>query len=132
MPLRELMPKRDWFQILTNIGVVAGLAILIYELNQSNAYMDAQMVDAFHDSKYIELEHMRVMAMLGIMGAKWWKPATEQAYIFAHPAGVEWWERRRHTAHKAIVEVIDNGITRGEHEGLCRIYGNTSNGNKSG
>ena len=40
------MPKRDWFQIITNIGVVAGLAFLVYELNQSRVHMDAQMVDA--------------------------------------------------------------------------------------
>ncbi len=35
-------------------------------------------------------------------------------------------------AHEALVKIIDNGISLGENEGLCRIYGNNSNGSKSG
>ena len=35
--------RRDWFQIITNIGVIIGLGLLIFELNQSNTHTRAQL-----------------------------------------------------------------------------------------
>ena len=37
--------KRDWIQLLTNLAVVIGLVLLIYELNQSRNLTRAQVVD---------------------------------------------------------------------------------------
>ena len=37
--------KRDWIQLLTNVAVVIGLVLLIYELNQSRNLTRAQVVD---------------------------------------------------------------------------------------
>lgn len=42
--------KRDWLQIVTNIGVVVGLLLLIYELNQSRDLTRAQVVDSVYDA----------------------------------------------------------------------------------
>ena len=33
--------KRDWLQLISNIGVIIGLIVLIYEVNQSNSYAEA-------------------------------------------------------------------------------------------
>jgi hypothetical protein len=33
--------KREWFQIVSNIAVLVGLVVLIYEVNQSNLYAHA-------------------------------------------------------------------------------------------
>ncbi len=40
--------KRDWLQIITNIGVVIGLVLLLYELNQSRDLTRAQVVDSVY------------------------------------------------------------------------------------
>ena len=40
--------KRDWLQITTNIGVVVGLILLIYELNQSRDLTRAQVIDSVY------------------------------------------------------------------------------------
>lgn len=42
--------KRDWLQIVTNVGVVLGLLLLIYELNQSRDLTRAQVVDSVYDA----------------------------------------------------------------------------------
>ncbi len=42
--------QRDWVQLLTNIAVVIGLLLLIYELNQSRELTRAQMVDGAYDA----------------------------------------------------------------------------------
>ncbi len=42
--------KRDWLQITTNIAVVIGLVLLIFELNQSRNLTRAQIVDATYDA----------------------------------------------------------------------------------
>ena len=36
--------KRDWFQIFTNLGVILGLIVLVYQINQSHQQAEAQMV----------------------------------------------------------------------------------------
>ena len=38
--------NRDWAQILTNIAIISGMVLLIYELNQSRDLARAQIVDA--------------------------------------------------------------------------------------
>ena len=40
--------KRDWAQLLTNIAIIAGLVLLIYELNQSRNLARAQVVDSVY------------------------------------------------------------------------------------
>ena len=40
--------NRDWLQLLTNIAVVVGLVLLIYELNQSRNLTRAQVVDTVY------------------------------------------------------------------------------------
>ena len=35
--------KRDWLQIFTNLAVVIGIGILIYEINQNKQLVDAQL-----------------------------------------------------------------------------------------
>ncbi len=36
--------KRDWLQLLTNIAVVIGIGVLIYELNQTHLYNRSQVI----------------------------------------------------------------------------------------
>ncbi|MEM8767542.1 MAG: hypothetical protein AAGE43_08875 [Pseudomonadota bacterium] len=45
--------KRDWLQIITNIGVVFGLLLLLYELNQSRDLTRAQVVDSLYETVVI-------------------------------------------------------------------------------
>ncbi len=45
--------KRDWLQIITNIGVVFGLLLLLYELNQSRDLTRAQVVDSMYETVVI-------------------------------------------------------------------------------
>ena len=162
------MPNRDWFQIFTNIGVIAGIAILVFELNQANTHMLAQLadsnfqmsyeqelmllgerpapviakactdsrsltreekviLDAFHSSIYSVLEHRLVMHRLGIFRDDWKVVATNFAERFAHPAGVEWWKTRKPYAHKDLIDVIENAISRGDSAyTICNLYGNAS------
>ena len=42
--------ERDWLQLLTNVAVVIGLLLLIYELNQSRDLTRAQVVDAVYNA----------------------------------------------------------------------------------
>ena len=41
---------RDWLQILTNFGVILGLLLLLYELNQSRELVQAQVVDGVYNA----------------------------------------------------------------------------------
>jgi hypothetical protein len=41
-----MLVKRDWFQILTNIGVILGLTLLAYELEQTRLISQAGFIDA--------------------------------------------------------------------------------------
>ena len=35
--------SRDWFQIMSNVAIIIGLGLVIYELNQSKQLVVAQM-----------------------------------------------------------------------------------------
>ena len=52
--------QRDWVQLLTNVAVVIGLLLLIYELNQSRDLTRAQIVDGAYDAAVF-----RNLAILG-------------------------------------------------------------------
>lgn len=39
--------KRDWLQILSNVAIVVGLVILIYEVNQSRTIAQSQLIDSW-------------------------------------------------------------------------------------
>ena len=52
--------KRDWLQITTNVAVVLGLILLIYELNQSRDLTRAQVVDSVYGAAVT-----RNLALLG-------------------------------------------------------------------
>ncbi|MEM1433840.1 MAG: hypothetical protein AAGG11_07300 [Pseudomonadota bacterium] len=52
--------KKDWLQVTTNVGVVIGLVLLIYELNQSRDLTRAQVVDSVYDAAVT-----RNLALLG-------------------------------------------------------------------
>lgn len=52
--------KRDWVQILSNFGVLLGLGLLIFELNQSSDLTQAQVVDGTYDAVVF-----RNLALLG-------------------------------------------------------------------
>ncbi len=52
--------RRDWLQILSNFGVLLGIALLIYELNQSSDLTQAQVVDSTYDAVVF-----RNLALLG-------------------------------------------------------------------
>ena len=52
--------KRDWLQLLTNIAVVIGIGVLIYELNQTHLHNRSQVIAVdYQMSTEVEL------AMLG-------------------------------------------------------------------
>ena len=36
----------NWFQIISNVAIIVGLALVIYELNQSKLVANGQMIDA--------------------------------------------------------------------------------------
>jgi hypothetical protein len=38
--------KRDWLQLIANAGVIVGLMVLIYEVNQSNVFAQAENASA--------------------------------------------------------------------------------------
>ncbi len=42
--------KRDWLQLLTNIAVVIGIGVLIYELNQTHLYNRSQVIAVDYQS----------------------------------------------------------------------------------
>ncbi|MEM7002128.1 MAG: hypothetical protein AAF529_15165 [Pseudomonadota bacterium] len=52
--------SRDWLQLLTNLAVVAGLGLLIYELNQSRDLVRSQVVDSVYGAAVT-----RNLALLG-------------------------------------------------------------------
>jgi hypothetical protein len=37
----------NWFQIISNVAIIVGLGLVVYELNQSKVVANGQMVDAF-------------------------------------------------------------------------------------
>jgi hypothetical protein len=41
--------SRDWFQIMSNVAIIIGLGLVIYELNQSKQLVVAQMAQDFTD-----------------------------------------------------------------------------------
>ncbi len=52
--------KLDWFQVVTNLGVIAGLIVLIYQVNQANQHMAAQLIDS-----NLQMAHQTVISVLG-------------------------------------------------------------------
>ncbi|MEM7099000.1 MAG: hypothetical protein AAF541_12135 [Pseudomonadota bacterium] len=52
--------NRDWAQILTNVAIIGGLVLLIYELNQSRDLVRAQVVDSVYGAAVT-----RNLALLG-------------------------------------------------------------------
>ena len=57
--------KRDWFQILTNLGVVLGIAVLVYQVNQANTHTIAQLADA-----NFQMGHATTLTVLGESSAQ--------------------------------------------------------------
>ena len=36
----------NWFQIISNVAIIVGLALIVYELDQSKKVANGQMIDA--------------------------------------------------------------------------------------
>jgi hypothetical protein len=50
--------KRDWFQIITNLGVIFGLVVLIYQINQSHQQAEAEMVVESIQTSFSAHQHL--------------------------------------------------------------------------
>ena len=50
----------NWLQVATNLGVILGLVVLIYEVNQTNKHVAASLVDSS-----FQMGQAHYLAMLG-------------------------------------------------------------------
>ncbi|MBW2423889.1 MAG: hypothetical protein JRG86_06560 [Deltaproteobacteria bacterium] len=68
----------SWFQIISNIALIVGLALVVYELNQSKLVANGQMIDA-HASRMND----QYLAMMGE------DPREALAKAALHPADLD-------------------------------------------
>jgi len=68
------------------------------------------VIDAYHQTIYVDLEHRYVLAQMGIFDDTWTISAKSYAQQLAYPAGRIWWTRKRGTSPPDLRDVIDEAI----------------------
>ncbi len=66
---------QNWFQVISNIAIIFGLGLVVYELNQSRQFVHGQMMD--------QIASRQTNRMLVMMGEN---PQATLAKAALHPA----------------------------------------------